>query len=56
MVNEVNNDSQYRLKPTLRNALAIVVVYVLILIGMEILSGVPYTDIAKSSKISYLVF
>ena len=25
-------------------------VYVLILIGMEILSGVPYTDIAKSSN------
>jgi membrane protease YdiL (CAAX protease family) len=50
MVNEVTNDSQYRLKPTLRNALSIVVVYVLILIGMEILSGVPYTDVAKSSQ------
>ena len=49
MVNEVINESQYRLKPTLLNALIIVVVYVLILIGMEILSGVPYTDIAKSS-------
>ena len=48
-MNEVNNKSQYRLKPTLLNALIIVVVYVFILIGMEILSGVPYTDIAKSS-------
>jgi CAAX protease family protein len=39
----------YRLKPTLLNGLIIVVAYVLILIGMEALSGVPYTDIAKSS-------
>jgi membrane protease YdiL (CAAX protease family) len=50
MVNEVNNTSLYRLKPTLLNALIIVVVYVFILIGMQILSGIPYTDIAKSSN------
>ena len=50
MVDKVNNKSQYRLQPTLRNALIIVVVYALILIGMEILSGVPYTDIAKTSN------
>ena len=49
MVNEVNN-GQYRLKPNLKNALIICVVYIVILIGMEILSGVPYTDIAKSSN------
>jgi CAAX protease family protein len=41
--------SDYRLKPSLLNGLIIVVVYILILIGMEALSGVPYTDIAKSS-------
>jgi CAAX protease family protein len=50
MVNEVNNESQYRLKPTLLNALIIVVIYVFILIGMEILSGIPYTDITMSSQ------
>ncbi len=49
MVNEINN-KQYRLIPNLKNALIICVVYILILIGMEILSGVPYTDIAKSSN------
>jgi len=49
-MNEIINDSQYRLKPTLRNALIIVVAYVLILIGIETLSGVPYTDVAKSSQ------
>ncbi len=40
---------EYRLKPSLLNGLIIVVVYALILIGMEKLSGVPYTDITKSS-------
>lgn len=40
---------EYKLKPTLLNGLIIVVVYVLILIGMETLSGVPYTEITKSS-------
>lgn len=40
---------EYRLKPSLLNGLIVVVVYALILIGMEKLSGVPYTDITKSS-------
>jgi len=49
MGNEIRN-SQYRLKPTLFNALIIVAVYVVILIIIQKFSGVPYTDVAKSSK------
>jgi uncharacterized protein len=40
---------EYRLKPSLLNALIVVVVYALILIGMQKLSGVPYTEITKST-------
>lgn len=46
--NSVDN-SNYRLKPTLLNALLIAVVYVIILAGLNKLSGVPYTEIIKSS-------
>ena len=40
---------EYRLKPTLTNALIIVVVYAIVLVGIQSLSGVPYTDITKTT-------
>ncbi len=43
------NDPNYRLKPTLLNALIIVVVYIAFLTLLQKLSGVPYTAITKSS-------
>lgn len=45
----MDNGLKYRLKPTLLNALIIVVVYVVFLALLQKLFGVPYTDIAKSS-------
>jgi|GEM_PF-686545 len=50
MGNELTQSSQYRLKPTLLNALIIVLVYIVILIIIQKFSGVPYTDVAKSSE------
>jgi len=49
MVNEVNNESKYRLKPNLQNALIIVVLYTIYIFLMMYFSGVPYTDFGKSS-------
>jgi membrane protease YdiL (CAAX protease family) len=49
MAEEIANDQKYRLKPTLLNALIIVVAYVVFLSLLQKLFGVPYTDIAKSS-------
>jgi membrane protease YdiL (CAAX protease family) len=49
----VNDESlkerRYRVKPSLSRGLIIVIVYAVILIVLENLSGVPYTDITKSS-------
>jgi uncharacterized protein len=50
MVNEVINESQYRLKPNLKNALLIVFFYTIYIFLMMYFSGVPYTDFAKSSN------
>ncbi len=50
MVRKMANGSKYRLKPALLNALIIVVIYVVFLTLLQKLSGVPYTDIAKSSS------
>lgn len=47
--NETLNESHYRLAPTVRNGLLIAVAYAVILIILEILSGVPYTEIAANS-------
>jgi membrane protease YdiL (CAAX protease family) len=49
MAEKVANNSNYRLKPTLLNALIIVVGYVVFLTLLQKLAGVPYADIAKSS-------
>jgi CAAX protease family protein len=49
MVYELTNDSNYKLKPNLRNALIIVVCYAFYIFVAMYLSGVPYTDFAKSS-------
>ena len=40
----------YRLKPTLLNALLIVVVYAAILVVIEMFMGVPYTEFSKSTN------
>lgn len=50
MAKGTDNTVKYRLKPTLLNALIIVIVYILFLSLLQKLSGVPYTDIAKSSS------
>jgi uncharacterized protein len=49
-MNEVINESQYRLKPNLRNALLIVFFYTIYIFLMMYFSGVPYTDFGKSSS------
>jgi uncharacterized protein len=50
MANEVPDQSQYKLKPTLKNALIIVLLYTIFLFLMMYFSGVPYTDFATSSS------
>ena len=40
--------SDYRVKPSLKAALIVVVVYSIYLYTAEYLSGVPYTDVAQS--------
>ena len=40
--------SDYRVKPSLKMALIVVVIYSIYLYTMEYFSGVPYTDVAKS--------
>ncbi|MCK9150469.1 CPBP family intramembrane glutamic endopeptidase [Methanobacterium alcaliphilum] len=47
---ELNDDSQYKLKPTLLNALIIVAVYIIIVVIVQKILGVPYPEIAKSSS------
>ena len=49
MAEEIASNPKYRLKPTLLNALIIVVVYIVFLSLLQKLSGVPYADITKSS-------
>ncbi len=49
MAEKITDDSKYRLKPTLINALIIVIVYILFLTSLQKLFGVPYYDMAKSS-------
>jgi membrane protease YdiL (CAAX protease family) len=41
---------KYRLKPTLLNALLIVIVYAAILVVIEMFMGVPYTEFSKSTN------
>lgn len=48
MKNVLTNEG-YRLKPTLFNALIIVVVYAVFLVVVESLVGVPYTEFSKST-------
>jgi uncharacterized protein len=49
-LNVVNNSSQYRLEPNLKNALLIVLFYTVYIFLMMYFSGVPYTDFAKTSS------
>ena len=49
-MNELDDDSHYNLKPNLKNALIIVIIYSVLLILLQKLSGVPYTAITKSSS------
>lgn len=41
---------KYRLKPTLLNALLIVIVYAALLVVIEMFMGVPYTEFSKSTN------
>jgi uncharacterized protein len=50
MVSELTYDSNYKLKPNLRNALIIVACYTVYIFLAMYLSGIPYTDFAKSSS------
>jgi membrane protease YdiL (CAAX protease family) len=50
MVNKLIENTQYRLKPTLRNALIIVFLYTIYIFLMMYFSGVPYTEFGKSSN------
>lgn len=46
----MNQTSSYKIQPNLLNALLVIVVYIIILTSIQKLSGVPYTEISKSSS------
>lgn len=49
-MNRKTENPSYRIKPTLGNALIVVVVYTIVIITLQMLSGVNYTEIGASSE------